>query len=197
MSALRLQPFVTPEEYLALERAADFKSEYFSGEMVAMSGASHRHETIAVNLTAEIRNALRGKPCKPKGSNLRVRVRRTNYLYPDLTVICGEPQFADNEYLDTLLNPTAIFEILSESTESKDRGFKWRLYQQIPSLEQYVLIYQDTARIEVYTRHRDVDWLVHTEAGLTATIDLSAIGVTLALSDLYEDVVLEPGIDDP
>ena len=192
MSAQPVQPFVTPEEYLAREREADFKSEYISGEMVAMSGASNRHETIVVNLTRELSNALRGAPCKPKGGNLRVRVRSANYLYPDLTVVCGEPRFADREHLDTLLNPTAIFEILSESTEFKDRGIKWRLYQQIESLEHYVIVSQDTARVEIYSRHNDADWLVHTELGLDGDFSLPAIGVTLTLSDIYEDLTLVP-----
>ncbi|BDI28502.1 hypothetical protein CCAX7_005530 [Capsulimonas corticalis] len=173
---------------------ADFKSEYIAGEVLAMSGASGRHETIVVNLTRDLSNALRRKPCKPKGGNLRVRVRSANFLYPDLTVVCGEPNYADGEYLDTLLNPSVIFEILSGSTESKDRGPKWRLYQQIESLEHYVIINQDMARVEIYTRHNDVDWLVHTEEGLSGAFSLSAIDVTLSLAELYEDVALAPDI---
>jgi len=192
MSAEQIQSFIRPEEYLAIERAADFKSEYISGEMVAMSGASVRHETIVVNLTSLLHNALRGKPCKPYGGSLRVRVRSTSYLYPDLTVVCGEPQLLDDSFNDTLLNPTVVFEILSESTESKDRGIKWRLYQQIESLKHYVIIDQKTARVEIHTRHNDVDWLEHAESGMGGTFSLPAIGVTIALSDLYEDVAVEP-----
>ena len=191
MSAQRIESFATPEEYLALERAADFKSEYYAGEIVAMSGASFRHERIVVNLAATVHRILRGKPCQPNGGNLRVRVRRTNFVYPDLTVVCGEPRFADSEHLDTILNPTVIFEILSPSTEANDRGIKWRLYQQIESLEHYVLIHQDSARVEVHTRQNDVDWILHAEEGLAGRIALPAIGAEIALADLYEGIEME------
>jgi Uma2 family endonuclease len=111
MSAQRIESFVTPERYLALEHAASFKSEYISGEMIAMAGASEAHEIIAINLAREISTALRGAPCRPLGNNMKVRVRQANYLYPDLTVTCGERQYADNERPEVLLNPTAVFEI--------------------------------------------------------------------------------------
>lgn len=198
MSAQRIESFVSPEEYLALERAADFKSEYFAGEIVAMAGASYRHETIAVNITREMSNSLRRKPCQPKGNNLRVRVRNANYLYPDLTVVCGAPRFADGEYVDTILNPTVVVEILSPSTASDDLGLKRRLYQQIESLEHYVVIHQDCARVETYTRQGDVDWLLHTEEGQGGTISLPAVGAEIALADLYEGVEFDkPEIAQP
>lgn len=192
MAAQRKQPFVTPEEYLALERAAEEKSEYYAGEMVAMSGASLRHEAIVMNLGAELRDALRGKPCRPYASNLRVRVRSTNYFYPDVSVVCGKPELLDDAYLDTLLNPKVVFEILSESTESRDRGIKWRLYQHIESLEQYVLIDQNLPIVEVYTRQSADSWVLHTYTGLEVQVPLPSIDVTLALSDLYEGVELPP-----
>jgi len=195
MSAQPKRPFATPEEYLAIERAADFKSEYFAGEMVAMSGASDPHETIVVNLTIGLGNILRGKPCRVKGGNLRISVRGSNYLYPDLSVVCGEAQFADGTYLDTLVNPTAIFEILSESTEHKDRGLKWMLYQRIQSLQYYVLISQKRARVEIYTRQPNGDWLMHAEHGIGGSLIIPTMGVSISLSELYENVAFPP-IDD-
>jgi Uma2 family endonuclease len=192
MAAEKIQSHITPDEYLVLERGADLRSEYISGEMIAMSGASERHEILVANLTGQIYAALRGKPCGPRGSNLRVRVRSANYLYPDLTVVCGESQFADGEYLDTLLNPTAVFEILSNSTESRDRGIKWRLYQQIESLQLYVLIDQESPHVEIFTRRSTSDWLVHTEAGVEGAFNLPEIGVTISMADLYERITLTP-----
>lgn len=130
-SAQPVQPFVTPDEYVVLDRAAEFRSEYISGEMIAMSRASNEHESIVVNIAAAVHTALRGKPCRTRGSNMRVRVRSTNYLYPDLTVVCGKLEILDDSYLDTILDPTVIFEILSDSTEFHDRSIKWQLYQRI------------------------------------------------------------------
>jgi Uma2 family endonuclease len=113
--------YVSPTEYLAQERVAPFKSEYISGEMIAMSGASKRYEAIATNLSRDLGDALRGTRRRPRTtSNLRVRIRTSSFIYPDALVYCGAPIFDDEEYLDTLLNPTAIFEVLSRSTERFD-----------------------------------------------------------------------------
>jgi len=163
-----------------------------SGEMVAMSGATRLHERLLANLAGMLYVALRGKPCEPHGGNLRVRVRQTNYLYPDFTVICGEPEMLDDTYLDTILNPTVIFEILSQTTEHRDIGIKWRLYQQIESLKHYVIIYQDTARVEVHSRQSATQWLEQVVLGLGGTAELPAIAVNLPLGDLYERVPIEP-----
>ena len=190
MSAQPVQAFVTPDEYLEIERAAEFRSEYLSGEMVAMSGASSRHERIVGNAAGVMFNALRGKPCEHFNSNLRIRVKATNDFYPDLTVVCGKADYLDNTYLDTLLNPAVIFEVLSESTESRDRGIKWRLYQEIESLQHYILIYQDVARVEVYTRQLSGDWLVHTEIGLTGNVNLPAVDASFAMRDLYDKITV-------
>ena len=196
MSAQPVQPFVTPEEYLRIERAAEFRSEFISGEMIAMSGASNEHEMIVVNLAATAHSALRGKPCRTRGSNMRVRVRSTSYLYPDLTVVCGKLETLDDAYLDTILNPTAIFEILSDSTEFIDRGIKWQLYQKIESLKHYVLVSQNVPRVEVYTRQSDTDWLVHVEEGLDGRVALQSLGITLSMVDIYEDIDMDPSVAD-
>jgi Uma2 family endonuclease len=130
----------TPEEYLALERAAPFKSEYLGGEIFAMAGTSKEHVRIARNLIAALHDQLRNSPCEVFGSDLRVKVSRTGlYTYPDVTIACADLEFED-ERVDTLLNPRVIFEILSDSTEAYVRGKKFHHYRQIPSLMEYVLV---------------------------------------------------------
>ena len=188
MSAQPSRAFATPKEYLALEAVADLKSEYISGEISAMSGASRRHERISVNLIGILFVALQDKPCRTVGGNMRVRVRKTNYLYPDLTLVCGDELYDDSGDLDALLNPTVVFEILSHTMESRDRGIKWRLYQQVESVDQYVMIHQDTACVEVFTRQSATDWLVHTEVGLGGILSLRSPGVSIPLSVLYDGI---------
>lgn len=182
-----------PDEYLALDRAADEKSEYISGEMLAMAGGSDEHEAISTNLAGLLFAALRGKPCRPRAtSNLRVRVRSTDYLYPDALVFCGKPEFTETDYLDTLTNPTVVFEILSRSMEHRDRFSKAAWYESIPSVQQYVYITQDRMRVEVFTRQPSGDWLKHIESGPEGVARISSIDVDIALSDLYEDSGVDP-----
>ena len=176
-----------PEQYLDLDRAAESKSEFISGEMVATSGASHRHEYIASQLAGILYNALRGKGCHPLStSNMRVRVRQSDYIYPDALIVCGEPEFTDTDYLDTLLNPKAAFEILSPSTQRRDRIDKSAWYEAIPTIEHYVYISQDKVRVEVYTRQSDGAWLKRVVQSSSGDIQLSAIAVKLPVALLYE-----------
>ena len=140
---LQSKPRVTPTEYLAADRAAARKSEYLGAEVFAMGGASERHNLIVVNVVAELRRQLKGRPCRVYPSDMRVRIKETGlYAYPDVTVVCGQADF-DDELRDTLLNPTVIFEVLSKSTESYDRGEKCAHYRKMASLAEYVLIAQD------------------------------------------------------
>ena len=133
MSALP-EPFITPEQYLEIERKAADKSEYHSGQMFAMAGASREHNLITANVVGELRSLLRGRPCKTYPSDMRVLVLATGlHTYPDVSVACGEPEFLDGA-LDVLLNPLVIVEVLSSSTEPYDRGAKFALYQHLPSL---------------------------------------------------------------
>lgn len=182
-------PASTPEEYLEQEALAEYKHEYIDGVVVAMSGGSHFHSCIIMDLGVSVVGHLRGRGCQAYESNLRVRAGASHYLYPDLTVVCGEPRFSEDGF-DNFLNPTALFEVLSPSTEARDRGLKWYRYQQIPSLQQYVLVSQDRPLIEVYTRSGDV-WTYTYAEGLDASIHLEAIGVTLALGDVYGRVTFE------
>jgi Uma2 family endonuclease len=178
----------TPDEYLALERKAEYKSEFYDGEIFAMSGASREHNDIAVQLSFLIRQHLKGKTYRMHNSDMRVQVSPTKYTYPDLTVVCGQRQFKDAG-LDTLLNPTVIFEILSPTTEFYDRGRKAHLYREIPSLQQLVLISQEAYEIEVSTRQPDGSWSLRLYKGLEASAELTPIGYTLRLGELYEPVI--------
>jgi Uma2 family endonuclease len=134
--SLQTKTYISPEEYLALERKAEYKSEYFAGEMFAMSGASPRHVLIVTNVVAELRSQLKQRPCTVYSTDLRVRVSPTGfYTYPDVVVVCDQPQFAD-EQRDTLINPTFIVEVLSESTKDYDRGEKFEHYRTLVSLKE-------------------------------------------------------------
>jgi len=142
MSALP-KPFVTPEQYLEIERKADYKSEYHSGQVFAMAGASREHNLLVGSIVRRLGNLLDGRPCETYPSDMRVLVSATGlYTYPDVSVACGEPEFLDGS-LDVLLNPLLIVEVLSPSTESYDRGAKFALYQRLPSLQEYVLVSQN------------------------------------------------------
>jgi Uma2 family endonuclease len=180
--------YLTPEQYLEIERKAEFKSEYYQGEMFAMAGASWAHSQIVANAVRELGNQLRGGPCQPVTSETRVCVTPAGlYTYPDVLVVCGEPQFVDSKP-DTLLNPTVIIEVLSESTEAYDRGRKFELYRPLKSLAEYVMISSLSVRSERYTRQADGNWIFCEKIGLEDTLDLKSIDCHLRLADLYERV---------
>src|SRR5439155_18026148 len=134
---------ISPQEYLAQERRAEFKSEYLRGEIFAMAGASYEHTVIKDNFAREAGNQLKGTPCRPLTSDMRVKVNATGlYTYPDIAIVCDKPQFED-EVFDTLLNPREVVEVLYDSTENYYRGVKFGHYMEIPSLESYVLVVKD------------------------------------------------------
>src|SRR5215213_3669301 len=152
--------YLTPEEYLAIERRSETKSEYFNGEMFAMVGASRKHNLIAGNIFGELRQGLKGKPCEAYTNDMRVRIPATGlYTYPDVVVVCGEPEFED-EHIDTLINPTLVVEVLSDSTESYDRGKKAGFYRSVESIGEYLLVSQDEYRVEQYVKQTDDKWLL-------------------------------------
>ncbi len=188
MSALR-KPKLTAQEYLAIENAAAFKSEFFDGEMFAMAGASPPHNIIAMNLGSELHARLKGSECRPVGSDQKLKVERTGlHTYPDLMVICGEWEFAADD-ANTVLNPVAIVEVLSPSTEKYDRGAKFRNYQQIPSLKEYVLVAQDEAVCERFVRLADGSWALVSFVGLADTLAFTSVPVRVPLADVYTGVV--------
>jgi Uma2 family endonuclease len=183
------KPRLTPEEYLAIERAAEFRSEYYDGEMFAMAGTSERHSMITGALYASLRGQMRGKHCRAYSSEMRVRVGNGRlYTYPDISAVCGERKFADNEF-DVLLNPNFIAEVLSPSTEAYDRGRKFEQYRTIESLSQYLLIAQDRVHLDLYTKSTD-GWNLKSYDSLTDQVELQSIGCTVAIADLYEEIDL-------
>jgi Uma2 family endonuclease len=183
--------FLTPEEYLEIERKAKHKSEYHNGEMFAMSGASRRHSRVGFQLNVLIGEHLRNRPCEGYTSDMRVLVESTGlYTYPDLTVACGEPRFQDDTF-DTLLNPTLIAEILSPTTEDFDRGKKSHWYRSVPSLQEYLLLAQDAPEATLYRRQADGMWSVVDFTGMDAAVELVSIGYSLHLCDLYTGILAQ------
>ena len=183
---------LTAAEFLEIERRAEFKSEFFDGEMFAMSGGTRWHSLISTNLAREFGNRLKGRPCVPYNTDLRVKIESTGlFTYPDLTVVCGSPELLDDE-MDTLLNPTVIVEVLSDSTEAYDRGKKFEHYRQIPSLREYLLVSQKEPRIEQFVRQDSGFWQLRDAAGLEATMELPSIKITLALAEVFANVEFAP-----
>ena len=178
----------SPEEYLELERKAEYKSEYYNGEIFAMSGGSRRHDWIATQLSRLIENHLEGSACTTHSANMRVLVQPKMYTYPDYSVTCEEPRYADDK-VDTLINPSFLVEILSPSTEMYDRGVKATLYRDLPSLQELLLIAQDSYEIELYRREADGRWSIAKSTGLEASVELRSIGYTLQLRELYRKVI--------
>jgi Uma2 family endonuclease len=174
---------LTPEEYLAAERSAPQKHEYFGGEIFAMAGCTERHDTIAANVTTALSNALRGGPCRPHTSDMRIHIPATGlYIYSDGLVVCGA-QFTD-EIRDTLVNPAVLFEVLSDSTEGYDRGRKFDNYRSIPSLKDYVLVSQHEVLVEHFVRQEDGTWNLRVlRAG--QTLRLTGAPVQTPVEDLY------------
>lgn len=183
------KPYLTPEDYLALERQAEIKSEYLDGEMFAMTGGTRRHSLAIGNLVRELSLQLKNRPCEVFPTDLRVHIPATGlYTYPDVIVVCGEPRFQD-EHQDTLLNPTVIIEVLSPTTEAYDRGKKFEHYRSIGSLAEYLLVSQSEPHVEQYLRQDDNRWLFTETAGLEATLALPSIQCVLVLAEIYEKIV--------
>ena len=176
---------LTPEQYLEIERKAQFESEFYRGEMFAMPGANREHCRISANLICCIAPRLDSRPYEVVGSDMRVRVSRTRfYTYPDLSILCDNAQFADDR-TDTLLNPKVLFEILSDATEKSDRGFKFENYRQLDSMQEFVIVSQTEPLVEVFQRLPDGDWLLREARALEESITLHSIGITLPLSEIY------------
>lgn len=174
----------TSEEYLAWERLQSDKHEFHDGEVFDMAGATFDHDKIVINIGAELRAALRQKPCDVCASDLRVKVSATGlYTYPDVSVVCGRPVFED-DVLDTLLNPILLVEVLSGSTEDYDRGTKFKNYRTIPSFQEYLLVATDKVLVETYTRREDGSWVLR-EHRSGERVKLVSVGVELSVDELY------------
>jgi Uma2 family endonuclease len=183
--------FVTPGEYLELERKSEIRSEYIAGHIFAMSGASRRHNLIAVNFVREVSSQVRGRPCEVYMSDMRVKVSPTGmYTYPDIVAVCGEPRFED-AHIDTLLNPVVIVEVLSESTEAYDRGEKFAHYRRLDTLREYVLVAQDKVRVEHYVREGE-QWILSEISDPESALHLASVDCHVALAAIYEKVEFDP-----
>src|SRR6266496_1463986 len=176
---------LTPEQYLEIERKAEFKSEYFQGEMFAMAGAGSAHNLIKGDVMYSLNHQLRARNCFVYNSDMRLRVSPTGlYTYPDVQVVCGEQQFLD-AHRDSLLNPSVIVEVLSPSTEAYDRGRKFEHYRKLESLREYLLISSDRVSAHLYVRQPDGEWAVTVAVNPEDTIDLRSIDCRLKLADVY------------
>jgi Uma2 family endonuclease len=191
MSAVPKAPYISPEEYLALERESEIRHEYFRGEMFAMSGGTRVHSLIATNLIGALWVALDGLPCEPHGSDMRIKISATGlYTYPDVSVVCGEPGFDDGRK-DTLLNPVVVAEVLSPKTEAYDRGDKFANYRRIESLREYILISQDRVLVERFVRHGE-EWLLTEINNLEESLRLDSIGCQISVRSIYKRVEFPP-----
>ena len=179
-------PALTGEQYLEIERFSEIRHEYLDGLVYAMAGESRDHSRICFNLAVIVGRQLQGTACEGFSPNMKVRTGIGGlYAYPDLMIVCGEAVFHD-EHGDVLLNPTVIFEVLSPSTEKYDRGEKFRRYQQIESLQDYVMVSQDQARIEHHHRQTDGMWTATEVKGLDEGLVLSSIDCRIPLAEVYQ-----------
>jgi Uma2 family endonuclease len=179
---------LTPDEYLAIERQAQTKSEYLNGETFAMSGASPRHALITGNIVQALGGRLRDRPCFVFPSDLRLHVSASGlFTYPDVVVACGELKYRDDRR-DTLLNPLVLLEVLSESTEAYDRGRKFEHYRALPSLAEYLLVAQDKPHVEQFVKQPDGRWLLGELNRLEDVVILPSLGCPLPLAEIYAKV---------
>ncbi len=191
MSTVR-QPKMTEAEYLAIERAALTKSDFYAGEMYAMAGAKRHHNLVVTNIVRVLGNQLVNRPCELYSNDMRVRVNPSGlFTYPDVVVVCGKIEFLDDKD-DTLLNPTLIVEVLSDSTYTYDRGFKSRCYRKVPTLREYLLVEQDFVQVERYFRGPRGKWTLDDAGSLNQTLALEAIGCELSLAAIYDKIALPP-----
>ena len=192
MATRAAQTYLTPEEYIALERKAipdadTVRSEYVNGEIIAMSGASFAHNLITMNISVSLHAHLGSNECIVLANEMRVSSPLTSsYFYPDVVAVWGEPRFED-EVFDILLNPTVIIEVLSPSTEAYDRGDKFAHYRQLHSLQEYILVSQDKVRVEHYVRQTE-QWVLTDFQRLEQHLPLTSIQCELPLQEIYENV---------
>ena len=188
----------TPEEYLALEEKAEFRSEYEDGIIVPLNtnlpnlgGASINHIKIVSNLIEVLSPKLKKKNCRTFSNDLKVWItKRKKFFYPDLAIICGKIEYFQKR-TDTILNPHLIIEVLSDSTESKDRGEKFLSYQSLESLQAYILVSQDKYLVEQYIRREDRNWIYQPTTGINSEVKFESVEETLKLSEIYDLVEFE------
>jgi Uma2 family endonuclease len=176
----------TIEEYLEMEKDAVEKHEYYQGEIFAMSGSKFQHVLVSGNLYGNLFSKLKGKPCQPVGSDMRVHIpKNTLFTYPDISIFCGKPEFLNDDEWN-LLNPTVIIEVLSPSTKTYDRGDKFKLYRDIVSLQEYILVDPETISIESFFINAEGQWQLKEHKEINETLFIGSIDVSLPLETIYE-----------
>ena len=188
---------LTEDEYLAIEADADYRSEYYNGEMFAMAGANEGHNALKDNLIGELHAPLKDGPCRTYSSDMRVKVKRTGlYTYPDIVIVCGEPEIEHRQGLDNLLNPRVVIEVLSKTTESYDRGTKFRHYKRLASVKEYVIVSSDRLCIDRFVRQDDETWVLTTFDKPSGKMVLESVPVRIPLADIYRgvDLLESPGL---
>ena len=190
--SLQPKPHVSFDDWLAGERAAlEGRSEYLGGEVYAMTGASAAHNAIVMNVAGQLWLQMKGRPCQVYANDMKVRIHAANAgTYPDLVAFCAEHEFQDHR-TDVLLNPSLVVEVLSDSTEAYDRGGKFALYRQIPSLREYLLISQHQVQVDLYTRGADGHWILSDFNALTDRIHLPSVNCTLEVAEVYDKVEIK------
>jgi len=185
---------ITVQEYLAMERVSEIKHEFYDGDIFDMTGGTPAHSLIASNIIREAGNALKSRPCVVFNSDLRVKVNPSGlYTYPDVTIVCGQQQFDDDER-DTLVNPTVIVEVLSKSTAFYDRGAKSKQFRKIESLQALILVEQDSPVVEVYRRQPEGNWLLTEATDLSESIAIQPLGISIPLNEIYRNVTFPESI---
>jgi Uma2 family endonuclease len=186
-AALKLPEHYTIEEYREVERTSLFKYEYHNGDLRAMAGGSPQHSLIATNISRELGNSLKKKPCRTYNSDLKIAVARTRFVYPDASVICGKIEPFE-EYPEAANNPKVIVEVLSPSTEQYDRGVKFMYYRQLTSLQEYVLIDSTSVLVEVFSKNENNKWELTSYGHLNEDLLLSSLKISIPLSEIYDGV---------
>jgi Uma2 family endonuclease len=204
MTIPKQQHLYTVNQYLAFERGSEERHYYMDGEIYLMAGESDAHAYISVNLVGILYGQLRGKPCRLRTKDTKVRSGPTLkagetthvlFSYPDIVVVCEKPEFLD-AHKDVVLNPTAIMEVLSQSTEAFDRGEKFTRYKSWnPTLGDYVLVSQDKPQVEHYTREKDESWSCRVYKGLDCKFTIESIGCSLSLAEVFEGVDFSESVE--
>jgi Uma2 family endonuclease len=178
---------LTLEQYLEIERAAEVRSEFIDGQMVAMAGGTLQHATLQINIVGELRDRLQGTGCRPLGSDFRIHVSRQYSTYPDVAVVCGKVILSPGQN-DSYTNPAVVVEILSPSSEKYDRGEKFRRYRTLESLKDYILVDQRRVLVEHFTRQLDKTWALRDYQNLDDELRIETISVQIPLQKIYEGV---------
>jgi len=187
---LKAISYISKDEYLEMERNSEIRHEYYDGEIFAMAGGTPNHNRIVLNLANLLNAGFAGRDCEAFVNDIRVQLDKDrHYAYPDVFAVCGEPEFADNRQ-DTIINPILIAEVLSDSTETYDRGLKFKAYQNITSLKNYLLIRQDSVNVEYFFKEKDL-WQSQEYRKTDDVIFLKSLGLSISVTEIYKRVLLK------